>query len=317
MEVKSLMGRAKQAAYGAAKVAIGAAERAEDAASGAVGAAGRTAAGAAGRAVNKGSQLANQAAGAGFGLVSNTVNAAKDISDALVSKAEDAARSAAEQVVIDRSVWLLQLCREKVKEQVVDEEMPDLLAEGLKTVVDDLWTDVMVSLALFPYAGLQLWFFCTLFFFMDRTDEYQLTKFIIKFKAFSCTHDDDGCDVEGDRSGSGVALLRYWAFYLEMVAFMVHMLLIWIAFHSLTACRTNPQTLKVQQQAVADLSKALPEDLETNACWGCGRRLGSGGRLAKWIYYDIVIFALSLVIIVILLAGEGLSLNGSDRDAEQ
>ena len=155
------------------------------------------------------------------------------------------------------------------------------------------------ALGMFPIWGVQqLWFF-VLFCLLDRRDEFQLTKFVIGFKAsqfisvgivavylgaiqlLRCTAGIHGAQrCEDDGPGAAVPF-----FYGDLVFFVAQSVLCWVAY----------AFLRCSSQKGGRLYKPLPSDPHYRS------EVRKGGRILYWLLWDTFVAVVVAAVGVVLL----------------
>jgi hypothetical protein len=176
----------------------------------------------------------------------------------------------------------------------------------------DVWYWVLLLIAICPFYGAQQIFHLLLFLLIDRSDEFQLCKYILDFKGlqaltlgvFGCIYGASryaycvnnkplSCDIDGPGA--------YPAFYYELILFGAHLVLCWFAFMLLPCSEKKGEVTHTGARARAAAGTDEPE------CGGCCGHLfnchgGRGGRLRRWLFFDTLIFVLAGALVGALVA---------------
>jgi hypothetical protein len=165
-------------------------------------------------------------------------------------------------------------------------------------MVDPVYVTIKL-LALIPFFGTQALIYGFLFILHDKSDDYQMVKFILDFKgmqaltlgiagtlvggyryAYCANHHPPDCQITGPGAG------RF--FYTSILGWLGCALLVWAAFAELT-CKK---------------------------CRQGGDRFSGGGRLSHWILYDMLCMTVAVGVVVYAVTTadllEGTSLGAED-----
>ena len=161
--------------------------------------------------------------------------------------------------------------------------------------IRDPWFYVFALIAAFPRYGVQQIWFLLLWLMKDKGDEFQLASFILQFKglqfitigllssligaaqyAYCASSFEPTCDVNGPTIE-----------YFELGFFVLQIILVWLAFAQL------PYSVKKGGVTFAD-GTGDDSHLAEPGCCGRTKYPGRGGRLRRWVLYDLIVFILVL-----------------------